>query len=335
MEITVQDFQKTYNGQGGIRNIDLLFPDGQLTAIVGPSGCGKTTLLRCLAGFLFPERGKVFFGKQDVSKLSPQNRKAGMVFQQYALWPHLTVFQNVEYGLKLAKVARAERQQRVDEVLRQVELDPAEARERKPQQFSGGQQQRIALARALVTRPRVLLMDEPLSNLDAKVRQKLRHEIRSIQRAFKITAVYVTHDQEEALSMADHVVLMNNGEVVQHAPPEELYDRPNSVFSAQFLGDSSLIEVRSGENKGDKFVLRAEDIDILSAETAKQDALNFDAAGNLRMPVNLIDIAFTGSAYRYVAEYDGQEFGITQPEANPLGQYQARIPAAKVHRFHE
>ena len=228
---------KRYGGVTALRDVSLDVPAGRLTAVLGPSGCGKTTLLRAVAGFVTLDEGAVRFGDEDVSALAPQQRGTAMVFQSYALWPHMTVFDNVAYGLRIKRVPRPEIETRVREALALVEIGDIEAvARRKPVALSGGQQQRVALARALVVEPRVLLLDEPLSNLDAKIRQRLRVEIRRLQRRVGITTLYVTHDQEEALAIADQVVLMNAGRVVQAGTPEGVYLTPANEFAADFLG---------------------------------------------------------------------------------------------------
>jgi ABC-type Fe3+/spermidine/putrescine transport system ATPase subunit len=244
--IAVTDAVKRYGAVPALRGVSLQFPAGRLTAVLGPSGCGKTTLLRALAGFLALDEGAVRFGADDVTALPPQQRGTAMVFQSYALWPHMTVFDNVAYGLRLKRVPKPEIARRVREALALVEIGDVDAvARRKPAALSGGQQQRVALARALVVEPRVLLLDEPLSNLDAKVRQRLRVEIRQLQRRVGITTVYVTHDQEEALAIADRVVLMSAGLVVQAGTPQEVYLAPATEFAADFLGVGTRLEAHA------------------------------------------------------------------------------------------
>ncbi len=223
-----------------VDRVSLDIEPGELFFLLGPSGCGKTTLLRMIAGFIIPDAGSVRFGDRDVTDAPPQHRNTGMVFQSYALWPHMTVAGNVSFGLEVRKTPADELARRVAEALKLVRMDAYAAR--KPNQLSGGQQQRVALARALVVRPDVLLLDEPLSNLDAKLRVQLRSEIRSICKAAGMTTVYVTHDQSEALSMADRIGIMNSGRIVQTGPPPELYRRPRSRFVAEFLGETNIIE---------------------------------------------------------------------------------------------
>src|SRR5438045_2840241 len=241
--IRVTGAAKRYGAVAALRGVALDFPAGRLTAVLGPSGCGKTTLLRAIAGFLTLDEGRVRFGDDDVTALPPQARGTAMVFQSYALWPHMTVFDNVAYGLRLQRLPRATIAERVRTALALVDLGEVEAvARRKPGALSGGQQQRVALARAIVVEPRVLLLDEPLSNLDAKVRQRLRAEVRRLQRRIGTTMIYVTHDQEEALAIADRVVLMHLGLVVQEGGPEEIYLEPANAFAADFLGVSNRLD---------------------------------------------------------------------------------------------
>jgi len=225
-----------------VREVSLAVAPGEFLTLLGPSGCGKTTTLRMIAGFESPDAGRVWIGDRDVTALMANQRDIGFVFQSYALFPHLTVFDNVAYGLRIRGVDRAETARRVGEVLALVGLSRYEAQQ--PHQLSGGEQQRVALARAIVIRPRVLLFDEPLSNLDAKLRVQMREEIRRLQKELSITAVYVTHDQEEAMAVSDRIAVMSQGVVVQEGRAEDLYHRPASAFVAQFIGRVNFLRGR-------------------------------------------------------------------------------------------
>jgi iron(III) transport system ATP-binding protein len=216
--------------------------------LLGSSGCGKTTLLRSIAGFYFPEEGRILFDDEDVSQVPPHKRNTGMMFQNYALWPHMTVAQNVAFGLEERKTPKAEAKQRVAEALASVKME--DYAERRIAQLSGGQQQRVALARALVIRPRCLLLDEPLSNLDAKLRLEMRAEIRRVCKEFRLTAIYVTHDQKEALSIADRMAVLERGRIQQIGTPREIYRRPATRFVADFIGETNFLpgKVVSAQN---------------------------------------------------------------------------------------
>jgi putative spermidine/putrescine transport system ATP-binding protein len=237
--LTLDRLTKRFGDFVATHDVTLNVDDGEFVVLLGPSGCGKTTTLRMIAGFLEPSGGAVRIGGADVTRLPPWKRNTGMVFQSYALFPHLTVVQNVAFGLEMRKVPAAEIPPRVEEALALVRL--GHLGDRLPRQLSGGQQQRVALARALVFRPDVLLLDEPLSNLDAKLRQEVRIEIRKLQRALNLTTVMVTHDQEEALTMADRLVVMNEGAVRQVGTQRDLYERPADGFVAGFVGRSSFL----------------------------------------------------------------------------------------------
>src|SRR5215213_4545266 len=243
-DLVVDDLVKVFSGDVyAVNHVSLTIPEGQFVTLLGPSGCGKTTTLNCIAGLEQPDGGRITVGEAvltDVARrviLPPERRGLGMVFQSYALWPHMTVYDNLAFGLKLRKVPGPEIRTRIAEVLELVGLGPLARR--YPFQLSGGQQQRVALARAVVARPRVLLLDEPLSNLDAKVREQARFWLREFQQRLGITAVYVTHDQAEALAISDLVAVMSDGRLLQYAPPQEIYERPASQFVAEFVGQTS------------------------------------------------------------------------------------------------
>ena len=249
MKIVVSNLGKRFGTNVVVDRASFTIEEGELFTLLGPSGCGKTTLLRLIAGFYAPDEGEIRFDGRVVNAVPPHERGIGMVFQNYALWPHMTVFQNVAYGLKLRKLAKAEIDARIRAVLEKVKLSGLEAR--YPGQISGGQQQRVALARALVLNPKILLLDEPLSNLDAKIRVQVRAEIRKLQKELGITTVYVTHDQEEALTLSDRIAVFNQGRVFQVGPPKELYERPANRFVADFIGINNLIDgtVQSANGK--------------------------------------------------------------------------------------
>lgn len=251
--ITLRALTKRFGETTAVDAIDLDIPAGDLFFLLGPSGCGKTTLLRMIAGFSDPTSGVIRFEDDDVTHTPANKRDTGMVFQGYALWPHMSVRQNVRFGLEVRKTPKAEMDQRVDEALASVQLTPYG--ERKINQLSGGQQQRVALARAMVIKPRVLLLDEPLSNLDAKLRLDMRQQIRDLCKASGITGVYVTHDQHEALSMADQIAVLNQGQVVQAGPPTTLYRRPANRFVADFLGETNFIPGEVAGTQGTDIVL--------------------------------------------------------------------------------
>jgi putative spermidine/putrescine transport system ATP-binding protein len=237
--IRLSSLTKSFGPLVAVNDLDLELQQGELVAFLGPSGCGKTTTLRMVAGFERADRGAIFLGGREVTDLPPERRDAGMVFQNYALFPHLTVFENVAFGLQMRKVPKSDIRQRVADILAKVQL--AGLGDRYPPQLSGGQQQRTALARALVYNPTVLLLDEPLANLDAKLREEMRFYIRNLQQEFGITTVYVTHDQAEALVLADRVAVMRAGVLQQIDVPEEIYRRPRNAWVADFVGIANLI----------------------------------------------------------------------------------------------
>ena len=240
--LRLENVSKRYGEFAAVDDVSLDVAEGELVVLLGPSGCGKTTTLRMIAGFVDPTGGRVRLGERDITELPPWRRNAGLVFQGYALFPHLSVFDNVAFGLRMRKAPEAEVVPAVAEALRLVRLDGFG--ERMPRALSGGQQQRVALARALVIKPEILLLDEPLSNLDAKLRQEVRVEIRQLQRALGLTTVLVTHDQEEAMTMGDRLVVMRDGRIQQIGTQRDLYDRPANRFVAGFIGRSNFIDGR-------------------------------------------------------------------------------------------
>jgi putative spermidine/putrescine transport system ATP-binding protein len=248
-KITLKDVVKRYDSSVAVERMSLEIRDGEFIALLGPSGCGKTTTLRMIAGFIEVSEGKIFFADQEVTDVPANKRNTGMVFQGFALFPHMTVEQNVSYGLEMRRIAKDEIKQRVARVLDLVQLGGFA--KRMPRQLSGGQQQRVALARALVINPHVLLLDEPLSALDAKLRHEVRLQIRQLQQSLGLTTVFVTHDQEEALSLADRLVVMNAGRIEQIGTPADLYERPQTPFVADFIGKTNFFK---GAMQGDMFL---------------------------------------------------------------------------------
>jgi iron(III) transport system ATP-binding protein len=260
--LSIKNISKNFGHFNALNQINFDIKKNEFVCLLGPSGCGKTTLLRIIAGLEEPNNGSIFLEGKDLTSLPPSQRDFGIVFQSYALFPNLTAFQNIEYGLKNRKIRSKERNERVLEALKLVDL--LQIRNKYPGQLSGGQQQRVALARAIALSPKFLLLDEPLSALDAKVREKLRYEIRSIQETLGITTIMVTHDQEEALTMADKIVVMNNAEVMQVGTPEEIYDQPNSPFVADFIGSINMWKTKRGQSSTS--AIRPEHIEVSKEE---------------------------------------------------------------------
>jgi iron(III) transport system ATP-binding protein len=244
--IHIRNLVKSFGGTPVLKGVDLTIEDGEFFTLLGPSGCGKTTLLRCVSGFERADEGAIVIGDEDVTRTDVWKRNIGFVFQNYALWPHMTVADNVAFGLKMRRVGKAERQERVADALAMIDM--GHVAHRYPGELSGGQQQRVAIARALVFRPRVLLFDEPLSNLDAQLRVKMRREIKELQRELNITSIYVTHDQEEALELSDRVAVMSTGEVLQVDTPSQVYRSPANETVARFVGRNNRLTgvVRNG-----------------------------------------------------------------------------------------
>lgn len=289
---------KTGKDFAAVDNISLEIKPGSFVTLLGPSGCGKTTTLRMVAGFESPDKGEIYLGEKPINALTPNKRDTAMVFQSYALLPHYNVFENVAYGLRLRKVPQAEIKEKVMKMLALVDLEGKE--ERMTNQLSGGQQQRVALARALVVEPSVLLFDEPLSNLDAKLRVTMRTEIRKIQQQVGITAIYVTHDQSEAMAISDNIIIMKDGKIAQMGSPEEIYYKPANEFVADFMGEVNFIDSPKG-----KIVLRPE-------------AASLGETGIL--PCQVILSTFMGSyQYYHVALKENPEKIIKICDYNPRG----------------
>ena len=297
--LRVTQLNKSYGPTAIFENIDFSAEEGEFVTLLGPSGCGKSTLLRCIAGLTEVDSGKVLLQGQDIVPLPPQKRTIGMVFQSYALFPNMTVEKNVAFGLKMQKLASGEIQKRVMEVLALVEL--TEFARRYPHQLSGGQCQRVALARSLVTRPRLLLLDEPLSALDARIRRHLREQIRHIQRELKLTTLFVTHDQEEALTMSDRIVLMNRGKIVQNGNAEMLYTQPADVFAAGFIGNYNLLSAEqatqlTGQAFSGQVAIRPESIQLCAPQAG--------------IPATILSHSLLGNVIRYRVRAQNVELSV-------------------------
>ena len=325
--VSIKNLVKIFDSAGGkkvtaVDHVSLTIAPGEFVTLLGPSGCGKTTILRMVAGFETPTGGDVLIGDERVNTLTPDKRDTAMVFQSYALFPHLNVFENIAYGLKIKQLKPDKIKAKVHEILGLVGLTDLEAR--SPNQLSGGQQQRVALARALVMEPSVLLFDEPLSNLDAKLRIHMRREIRKIQRQFGITSIYVTHDQAEAMSMSDRIIVMNKGIVEQVGTPQEVYATPASQFVADFIGTANIVPgvvsaadggVAQIEALGAIFPVKT-NLAVASGDTVKlivrPEAVRLALEGLI--PAEISSSVFMGSYQDYVIQTQGQTLVIVDPD---------------------
>lgn len=282
--VSIENLQKSYAGTVVFSDINCSVEQGEFVTLLGPSGCGKSTLLRCIAGLTPVNSGRILLDGQDLVPLTPQKRNIGMVFQSYALFPNMTVEQNVAFGLRMQRIDAGQSRERVADILRLVELQ--EFAGRYPHQMSGGQCQRVALARSLVTRPRLLLLDEPLSALDARIRKHLREQIRAIQRELNLTTIFVTHDQEEALTMSDRIFLMNQGRIVQSGDAETLYTAPVDTFAAGFIGNYNLLEADAASRLmqraiDSRIAIRPEAIQLSLAGSLEGEVLGHSLLGNV------------------------------------------------------
>jgi iron(III) transport system ATP-binding protein len=317
--VNVEDVNLSYGGHRVLKGVNLRIEPGEFFAFLGPSGCGKTTLLRLIAGFNRADTGRVLVGDRDISHLPPWKRDVGMVFQSYALWPHLTVQRNVAFGLEERRRPKAEIAARVAEALQLVGL--SHLAERRPSQLSGGQQQRVAVARTIVVRPKVLLLDEPLSNLDAKMRVQVRRELRDLQQRLGITTIFVTHDQEEANTICDRIAVINDGVVQQVGTPQELYERPMNLFVANFLGTANILDGRiDGSGRDRSFIIEGIRLPIPPSSIVPpgaklvfrpQDAtLGGDGAS---LPGTIARREFLGASVRYTARIGASEIVVDVP----------------------
>ncbi len=323
--IELKNISKSFDGEQILRNIDLSIKDGEFVTLLGPSGCGKTTTLRIIGGFTQPDEGELVFDGENITDLPAYKRQVNTIFQRYALFPHLNVFENIAFGLRVSKTPKDEINQRVERMLEIVNLKGFGAR--KVQSLSGGQQQRVAIARALVNNPKVLLLDEPLGALDLKLRKDMQNELKSIQKRMGITFIFVTHDQEEALSMSDVVVVMDNGKIQQIGSPLDIYNEPQNAFVADFIGESNILDgimlsdgvveidktkfecVDKGfaPNEAVDVVIRPEDVDIVPEDD-----------GMIRGVVTAI--TFKGVHYEIIVDVSGFKWMIQTTDSAEVGQ---------------
>ena len=327
-QVTLNQLTKHFDDTPVVKGISLTVEDGEFFSLLGPSGCGKTTILRMLAGFTFPTSGTIFFDDQDVSYIPPNKRNTGMVFQNYALFPHMTVFENVAFGLRTRKVPKAEMADRVAGALKLVGLSGLEAR--PVPLLSGGQQQRVALARAVVIEPNLLLLDEPLSNLDAKLREETRDQIRDLQKQLGITTIYVTHDQEEALAVSDRIAVMDDGIGQQLDTPDVIYRQPANRFVATFMGKMNLWEGTLADEDGQCLFRHESGLTILLPQNTTMDEgpvflamrpqtikLSPDVLGNTTAG-SVIDRQFKGATVEFVVEVAGERITVVTHSDDPI-----------------
>ena len=346
--ISVRDLRVAYGANEVLKGIDLAIAPGSFVALLGASGCGKTTLLRTLSGFTPAASGSIKVKGQDILREPPERRGMAMVFQSYALWPHMNVAQNIGYGLKLRRVPRDDIQRRVSNLLQMLGLQGYG--ERPVTELSGGQRQRVALGRALAVEPQILLLDEPLSNLDTRIRLQMRHEIRSIQRQLGVTAILVTHDREEAMVMADQVVILDQGRIAQIGTPEQVYQHPQTPYVASFMGAENILDCEA-EPDGNEVLLRIAHIPQARVRCTPTQAglgamqVHFrselaslgsgDAPVNsLQIPGEISQASYLGGAYRCEIKTACGQFFIDHPRAVAVGDaITVRIPAAALHVY--
>ena len=322
--ITLEHISKSYDGQLILDDLNLSIYENSFVTLLGPSGCGKTTTLRIIGGFETPDQGKVIFDGQDITNLAPNKRQLNTVFQKYALFTHMTVAENIAFGLKIKNKSENYIKDKIKYALKLVNLEGYE--KRSPESLSGGQQQRIAIARAIVNEPKVLLLDEPLGALDLKMRQDMQYELKRLKEELGITFIYVTHDQEEALTMSDHIVVMNQGYIQQEGSPETIYNEPENAFVADFIGDSNIIRstmIRDelveilgakfacvdkgfGENKPVDVVIRPEDVELVSPENGTITGV-------------VTGLTFKGVHYEMDVETNGYELLVHSTRLSPVG----------------
>lgn len=345
MEIKLQNIRKRFGETVALDDLSLEFCNGKLTTLLGPSGCGKSTLLNLISGILPPTSGSIYFGDRDVTSLSPDKRNIGLVFQNYALYPHMTVGENIAFPLEIKKVSKKERMERAAEFAKLLRIEDYFTR--KPSQLSGGQQQRVAIARALAKEPEILLLDEPLSNLDARLRLEMREEIRRLQMETGITTIFVTHDQEEALSISDHILLLKKGRIQQYGLPQELYDEPCNPFVADFLGNPP-INLYEGIVDGNRVILQGDNTGFLIAGMKgiergrkvklgiRSEAFEAAAEGVYETPATVRNVFLNGKETLYLLEIGGKEFRSTLESGQTYeigGKISVRLKKKGVHIY--
>ena len=318
-KLDIINMTKLYKTGDGVKDISLSVAKGELVTLLGPSGCGKTTILRTIGGFLECDGGDIQIDGQSIIHLPPEKRPTAMVFQSYNLWPHMKVYDNLEFGLKLKKIPRAERQQRINRMLDLVKIKGMELK--YPGQMSGGQQQRVAIARSLLLEPQVLLLDEPFSALDAKIRQQMREELRKIQTDLKITVVFVTHDQEEAMALSDRVIVMNKGSIEQVGTPSQIYNRPVSRYVADFIGEMNFLLLPEGK----VLAVRPENVQVSPGKGGELDGY----VRTIMMLGHYIEITVDtdyGIIKSFISDEQAQKFNRGDPVAMTLSRIQEYVP---------
>ena len=345
--LDVVDVEVSYGATPVLKRISLAVAAGEFVALLGPSGCGKTTLLRAISGFVPVAAGRISVAGRDITREPPDRRGMAMVFQSYALWPHMTTAQNLGYGLKLRRVAKPDIAKRVAEILAMLKLEGFG--ERNVTQLSGGQRQRVALGRALAISPELLLLDEPLSNLDARIREEVRHEIKALQHKLGITTIHVTHDREEAMVMADRIAILDAGRIAQLGSPEEVYNRPNSPFIASFMGAGNVLELEAkSANGGMQIQPGAHNDGVLvpgaamggpvvayfRSEAARLGPADATAADQLLLRGRIVQASYPGGFYRYAVAVGQNQFMVDDTRRLAVGEMVGiGLPVSSLHFF--
>ena len=345
--LDITDLEVAYGATPVLHGISLAVAAGEFVALLGPSGCGKTTLLRAISGFVEVNHGKIHVGGRDITHAPPDKRGMAMVFQSYALWPHMTTAQNLGYGLKLRRVSRPDIAKRVTEILALLKLEGFG--ERNVTQLSGGQRQRVALGRALAVSPELLLLDEPLSNLDARIREEVRHEIKALQHRLGITTIHVTHDREEAMVMADRIAILDAGRIAQLGTPEEVYNRPNSPFIASFMGAGNVLElearpanggirIEAGAHNDPVFIhgaaLSGPVVAHFRSEAARLGPADAGAADRLLLRGRIVQASYPGGFYRYAVAVGQNQFMVDDTRRLAVGENVGiGLPVSSLHLF--